>query len=100
MGLGEEPRRRGETLLGSLEQERHTRAFEGTPSGLPFTAAPPGFRAEDMLGIPELEGYVTVPEAAERMGVTEEEVVRLVASFALAYQVVGRTAYVRPAIVG
>jgi hypothetical protein len=90
----------GETLVGSLEQERRTRVFEGTPTGLPFTAAPPGFRAEDYLGIPELEGFVTVPEAAERMGVTEEEVGALaLPTFALAYQVMGRTVYVRPAII-
>lgn len=60
---------------------------------------PPGFRAEDYLGLPELEGDVTIPEAAERMGVTGEEIIRMAMRFLLAYRVVGARVYVRPAIV-
>ena len=95
-----EPFERGEALISTLTRERHLRVLDGTPTGLPrLTAAPLGFRAEDYLGIPDLEGYVTIREAAERMGLSEEEVERLAARFVLAYQIVGRTVYVRPAII-
>jgi hypothetical protein len=40
-----------------------------------------------------------VAEAAERMGVSEEELVGMARRSLLAYRVVGTTVYVRPAIV-
>jgi hypothetical protein len=101
MRVGKEPRRSGETLLHNLAEERHTRVLAGTPTSLPRdTAAPPGFRAEDYLGIPELDGYVTLPEAAERMGVSEEEIVDMARRFLLTYRTVGTRTYIRPAILG
>ena len=71
---------------------RHTRVLAGEPTILPrHTAAPPGFRPEDFMDVPELDAYVTIPEAAERMDVTEEQIMNMAMRFLLSYRVIGRT---------
>jgi hypothetical protein len=87
----------GGLLLDSLREDRHRYLFEETPGKLPEN--PPGFRAEDVLGIPSAEGFYPLPEAARMLGKTEEEVMEMARRFLLTVRVVGRTLYVRPAIV-
>jgi hypothetical protein len=64
-------------LLDRLAEARHEALFSD-PHGIPRT--PEGFRAEDVTGARDLEGFVSVEECAKRMEISEDEVLTLARS--------------------
>ena len=57
------------------EDDRHAAILGGTLDVPPY---PVGFRAEDVLGRSEAEGFLPLADAARVMGISEEEVAELV----------------------
>ena len=78
--------------------ERHRGILERTPERTRSTM-PPGFRAEDALGVTRSRGFLPRPEAAEAMSLSEDEVVDQVFRGLLEGRLIGSTLYVQPAIV-
>jgi hypothetical protein len=64
-------------FFDALAEARHEALFSD-PHGIPRT--PQGFRAEDVTASPDLEGFVSVEAAAERMEISEDEVLDLARS--------------------
>jgi hypothetical protein len=65
-------------LFDRQADDRHARLFDqGRPS---FPRSPSGWRAEDVLGDPEDEGFVSIKEAARRMNIDQDAVLRLARS--------------------
>jgi hypothetical protein len=62
------------TLLRQHEDVRHRRI---TQTGV-LPPAPPGFRYEDVLGLPSASGFLPLEQAAEWMSMTVEEVMEMV----------------------
>lgn len=83
-------------FLDLQAEKRNERLFADS---FGFPRSPSGFRAEDVTGDQgDLEGFVSVGEAAGRMEITEEEVMRLARSaYLLAHWNRGRL-LVRPGI--
>jgi hypothetical protein len=85
----------GLDLLRGIAQERHQRIFA---DDLGFPRMPPGFHADDFIG-EEVDGFVKLEVAAQRMGKTKQEILALVRSGVLrAYEVSGAI-LVQPAVV-
>ena len=64
-------------FFDTLAEARHETLFSDR---LGFTQLPQGFRAEDVIDSPDLEGFVTVEEAAKRMEISEDELLDLARS--------------------
>jgi hypothetical protein len=65
------------SFLDLQAEKRHVALFSDS-LGVP--KSPPGFRAEDVIGENDLEGFVSVEEAARRMEISETEVMELARS--------------------
>jgi hypothetical protein len=65
-------------FIDRLAEQRHEALFEDDRLGIP--KAPEGFRAEDVLSSPDLEGFVSLAECSKRMEVSEERVLELARS--------------------
>jgi hypothetical protein len=89
-------RRRAAGFFDAQAETRHGRLFADS---VDFPKSPAGFRAEDMIGEADLEGFVSAEEAARRMVTTQDKVLDLARSgFLLCRWHRGRL-LVRPAIV-
>jgi hypothetical protein len=60
-------------FIDALAESRHEALFR---ERLRWPRSPEGFRAEDVTGAPDLEGFVSVEEAAKRMEIEQDEVAR------------------------
>ena len=87
-----------EHSLREHEDERHGRILAVTPSPEPSpyrSRLPRGWRAEDILDLPETSDFVTFAQAANIMNVEQDEIVSMVRSGHLEARGNG----VRPALV-
>jgi hypothetical protein len=80
------------TLLRQHEDERHRRLSQ---TGA-FPPAPPGFRYQDVLGLPSATGFLPLEQVAEGMSMTVEETAEMVRRGLLETDGYGN---VRPAVV-
>jgi hypothetical protein len=85
----------GLDLLQEVAEERHQRIFADDHG---FPRMPPGFHADDFVG-EEVDGFVKLPEAASRMGKTEQEILDLARSGVLRAYAVSGAILVQPAVV-
>lgn len=82
-------------FFDALAEARHEALFQERHG---WSRSPEGFRAEDVMGVDENEGFVSLAECAKRMEVSEEEVLDLTRSgYLLARRVRGRL-LIRPGI--
>lgn len=80
------------------EEQRHAGILLLDGPGAPRSSLPPGWRAEDSLR-PQSRGFLPLPQAAEAMGATEDDVIDLARRGLLLAELRGMTLYVQPAIV-